>query len=225
VRFVTFEQAAEYIRGKTVTIVGSAPSVLDNRHGFVDSHEVVVRVNNHKTGPAAGLRTDVHYSFYGTSIRKTAAELQAEGVQLCLCKCPDGKPIESAWHEANRRLAGIDFHYIYALRKTWWFCDTYVPSAAAFLQKMRLLGNHVPTTGFAAVLDVLEMGPASVYLTGFDFFSSGLHNINERWRPGDPNDPIGHRPELEATWMLNNAHRLTFDARLATLIDVRRAAA
>lgn len=223
-RFVTFEQAAEHIRGKTVAVVGSGPGVLDNAPGFVDSHDAVVRVNNHRCGPYAGFRTDMHYSFYGNSVRKSAAELQSEGVRLVMCKCPNGKPLQSAWHEHNRRFEGVDFRYIYALRKSWWFCDTFVPDAARFLSKVSLLDNHIPTTGFAAILDVLACEPASIYLTGFDFMTSGLHNVNEPWRPGDPSDPIGHRPELEAAWIAANRERFTFDARLAELIGARRAA-
>ena len=224
-RFVDFNEVAAMFRGKSVVIVGSGPYVLDNEPGFIDSHDVVVRVNNHKTSAAAGYRTDVHYSFYGGSIRKTAAELQGEGVRLALCKCPNGKPLQSAWHEQNRKLNGIDFRYIYALRRSFWFCDTYIPDAARFLRKMDLLRNHIPTTGFSAILDVLDCEPASVHLTGFDFMTSGIHNVNERWRPGDPTDPIGHRPELEAAWIAANARRLTFDRRLAELMAAREVAA
>ena len=94
-RFVTFEDAAARLRGKSVAVVGSAPSCLDNAPGFVDGHDIVVRVNNYKLGPAQGQRTDVHYSFYGSSIRKTAAELERDGVKCCMCKCPNAKPLES----------------------------------------------------------------------------------------------------------------------------------
>ena len=224
-RFVSFAEAAEHIRCKTVAIVGSGPGCAENAPGFVDGHDIVCRVNNHKTSAAAGYRTDVHYSFYGNSIKKTPTELRREGVRLVMCKCPNGKPLQSAWHEQNGKLNGIDFRYIYALRRSWWFCDTFIPDAARFLRKMALLRNHIPTTGFSAILDVLDCEPASITLTGFDFFSSGLHNVNERWRPGDPTDPIGHRPELEAAWIAANAQRFTFDARLARMLAGREVAA
>jgi hypothetical protein len=216
VRFVSFAEAAERLHGKTVAIVGSAPSVLGNEPKFVDGHDVVVRVNNYKTGPAQGSRCDVFYSFFGSSIRKSAQELQRDGVTLCMCKCPDDKPIRSAWHEANGKQNGIDFRYIYRDRASWWFCDTFVPDSERFLRSFELLGGHVPTTGFAAILDVLDCAPASVTLTGFDFFDSGKHNVNERWKPGDPNDPIGHRPELEKAWLAANAdlHPIVFDRAL-----------
>jgi len=58
-----------------------------------------------------------------------------------------------------------------------------------------------------------------VYLTGFDFFTSGKHNVNEPWRPGQPDDPICHRPDLEAAWLFENAGRfpLVFDQKLEEL--------
>ena len=224
--FVTYEHAAGYFRGKSVALVGSAPSVLGNDPGLVDSYDVVCRVNNYKLGTPQGERTDVHYSFYGTSIRNTRADLIRDGVKLCWCKCPNAKPIESAWHERNGKQAGIDFRYIYRNRARWWFCDTYVPDAASFLAKFELLDGHIPTTGFAAILDLLSCAPQHLYLTGFDFFTSGLHNVNERWRDGDPRDPIGHRPGVEAQWLANNAllYPVSFDPELLKIMRERRGA-
>lgn len=221
-RFVTFEEAAEYLRGKSVAVVGSGPFVLRNAIGFVDSHDVVVRVNNHKTSPAAGLRTDVHYSFYGTSIRHAPHDLQREGVKLCMCKLPNSKPLSSEWHERNGKAVGVDYRYIYRMRETWWFTDTFIPDDQRFLAKFELLGKHQPTTGFAAILDVLECEPASVYLTGFDFFTSGVHNVTERWVAKNPDDPICHRPDLEREWIRANASRFTFDRKLDEMINGER---
>ena len=226
-RFVSFDVASRRLRGQYVAIVGSAPSVLDNQPGFVDSHEIVVRVNNYKLGEGAGKVTDVHYSFYGNSIRKSAQDLQRDGVKLCMCKCPDAKPIESDWHERNDKTNGIDFRYIYKNRSDWWFCDTHVPDVERFLKSFELLGRHIPSTGFSAILDVLDCAPRGVYLTGFDFFASAVHNVDEPWRPGDPEDPIGHRPDRELTWLAEYAGRvpLTFDDTLARLVRAKAAGA
>ncbi len=216
-RFVTLSDVAARLRGRSVAIVGSGPGSLDNEPGFVDGHQVVIRVNNYKTGPAQGMRADIHYSFYGGSIRKTATDLKRDGVTLCMCKCPDAQPIESAWHQQRSKLAGIDFRYIYRNRAAFWFCDTFVPPVEHFLKSFELLDRHIPTTGFSAILDVLACEPRSIYLTGFDGFQSGLHNVDEPWRAGDPADPIGHRPELELAWLRENAARypMTFDKRLS----------
>lgn len=202
-RFVTREQVAERFKGKTVAIVGSAPSVLKNAPGVIDSHDIVVRVNNYKLiGEATGKRTDVHYSFYGTSIRVPREQLQRDGVTLCMSKLPDARPIECDWHKDRGKEAGIDYRYIYRNRASWWFCDTYIPTSEVFLDKFELLGRHQPTTGFAAILDLFSFECARLYLTGFDFFASQLHNVNEPWPVGkNQDDPIRHMPELEAKWV------------------------
>ena len=226
-RFVQFSDVTARLRNKRVAVVGSAPSVLDNAPGFIDGHDAVVRVNNFKLGEKQGHRCDVHYSFYGTSVRATADDLKRAGVTLCMCKCPDAKPLECDWHERANKLAGIDFRYIYRNRAQWWFCDTWIPSVSTFLHKFELLHKHIPTTGFSAILDVLACGPASVYLTGFDGFTSGMHNVNERWKPGDTADPIGHRPEMELAWIAENRERypLSMDAKLTALLRARLTAA
>lgn len=218
-RFVTFEEAAERFHGKTVAVVGSAPSCAQNKPGFIDSHDVVVRVNNFKLGNGQGRRTDVHHSFYGSSIRVSAEALRASGVKLCMCKCPNSKPIESAWHVRMNKPHGVDYRYIYKNRAAWWFCDTFIPTDEHFLRGFNLLGRHQPTSGFAAILDVLASKPRCLYLTGFDFFSSGRHNVDEVWREKNPDDPICHRPDLEAAWLFENALRypLLFDAKLVEL--------
>jgi hypothetical protein len=221
VRFITFAEAAQRFAGRTVAIVGSAPSCAANAPGFVDSHEVVVRINNYKLGNGQGFRTDAFFSFFGNSIRKSREDLQRDGVTLCMAKCPNSRPIESKWHEERGKLHGIDYRYIYEARRAWWFCDTFVPDDAHFLRGFDLLGRHQPTTGFAAVLDVLAARPRSVYLTGFDFFRSGVHNVDEKWRAGDPGDPICHRPDLEAVWIAEAAKRepLRFDRTLEKLME------
>ncbi len=202
------EDVAPFISGRSVALVGSGPGSLRNAPGFVDGHDTVVRVNNYRVGSAQGTRCDIHYSFFGTSIRKTAAELKRDGVKLCICKCPDAKIMDSAWHTQKQKPNGVDFRYIYENRAAWWFGPVYVPTLAEFMMHFHLLGGHIPTTGFAALLDVLSYGPRSVYMTGFDFFQSGLHNVNETWKPGDPSDPIGHDPAAERAWFIAHAASL-----------------
>jgi hypothetical protein len=219
-QFVERQAVRAALQGKAVALVGSGPGALANPKGLVDSHDVVIRVNNYKLFPATGFRTDVFYSFFGASIRKTPQQLMRDGVKLCLCKCPDAKFMQSAWHAKNGKLNGVDFRLIYAARKGWWFCDTYVPTVEEFMVPFNLLGKHVPTTGFAALLDVLACDPLHLYLTGFDFFASGLHNVNERHRTINPDDPIGHRPDRERAWLAANLqdYPLSMDAALSQQI-------
>lgn len=220
-RFVEFSDVRKRLKGKRIAVIGSGPGVLDNEPGLIDSHDVVCRINNYGLSEPAGYRVDVHFSFFGASIRKTTAELQRDGVTLLMCKCPNSKPIESEWHEANGKLNGIDFRYIYRDRADWWFADTYIPDDASFVAKFELLDRHIPTTGFAAILDVLACEPATVFLTGYDFFTSGIHNVSEPWRQKNTSDPIGHRPDLEAQWLRQNLNRypLTTDRSLRLALE------
>lgn len=218
--FCDKQAVEEFFKGKRVAIVGSGPGVMDNEEGFIDSHDVVVRANNYKLFPETGFRTDVFYSFFGSSIKKKVRELKRDGVHLCMCKCPNAKFIESKWHRVNKKERGTDFRYIYDDRKDWWFCKTYVPTVAEFLKQFEILGNHIPTTGFSAILDVLSYSPKSVYITGFDFFQSGIHNVNEPWRKVNEDDPICHTPKAELAWIKQNIHHypISLDDRLNNLI-------
>lgn len=217
-RFIDRIETAKHFEGKSVAIVGSGPGCLENEQGFVDSHDVVVRVNNFKCSEPTGFRTDVHYSFFGASINKSPSELSNGGVKLCMCKCPNTKFMDSEWHRLNNKPHGVDFRYIYERRKGWWFGEVYVPELQEFLDSFDLLNRHIPSTGFSALLAILSMEPKSLYLTGFDFFSSRIHNVNEPWRPGNPEDPIGHAPELERAWLKDNMARVTLDAKLTEIM-------
>lgn len=221
--FLSRAEVAQRFEGKTVAVVGGGPGAFDNPLGRVDSFDIVVRVNNYRLMGGTGHRCDVFYSFFGTSIRKTPGELRRDGVSLCIAKCPNAMPFESEWHRQNNRLMGIDYRMIYGRRSGWWFCDTYIPEVEEFMQVFNLLGGHVPTTGFSAILDVLSFGPRSVLLTGFDFFRSGRHNLTESWRPKNYDDPIRHMPEFERQWLLKNIGRfpVIVDKRLGDALEGR----
>jgi hypothetical protein len=209
------------IEGKRVALVGSAPSVLNNPVGLIDSFDVVVRVNNYKIiKPNTGVRTDIFYSFFGNSIRKSNQDLITDGVTLCMCKCPNTKFMDSLWHEQKGKHGGVDFRYIYEARKDFWFCDTYVPTLEEFMTQFNLLNRHVPTSGFSALLDVLSYDPASLYMTGYDFFTSGVHNVDEPWRKINNTDPIGHAPEFERKWFIKNHSKypIELDEKLKSII-------
>lgn len=231
-RFLQRSELLPWFEGKRVAIVGSGPGVLANPPGMVDAHDVVVRVNNYKLSPAAGSRCDVFYSFFGTSIRKTREELIRDGVKLCMAKLPaadvsergpgNPNPPDAGWHRANGKMIGLDFrpHYQRRERMGFWFCDTYVPTVADFMASFELLGRHMPTTGFAAILDVLSFKPAGVYLTGFDFFASRVHNVDEPWSEKNLDDPYRHRPDIEREQLYAN---LAFDHPIYVDVALRAA--
>lgn len=201
---LTLSNVRDIFYKKRVCIIGSAPSGLDNNGSYVEDFDVIVRVNNYKTRgtnkrgltydftDSLGVRTDYHYSFYGGSIRKTQEELKADGVKGHLCKCPDDICHVTGWHVENKKIHGGDFRGIYRRRKGFWFAPLYVPEKAHYLTLFNLLGGHVPSTGFAGIWEIVNSQPKELYVTGFDFMQSKLHNVNETWLEGDPNDPVGH---------------------------------
>lgn len=220
--FLTWDEVAEIFDRKSVAVVGSGPSCMQNKGERIDDHDLVVRVNNYKLAPIkTGKRTDVHYSFYGNSIKKTAQQLQSDGVKLCMCKCPDARFIESEWHTKRGAEHGIDYRWIYNQRAGWWFSDVYAPTKERFQEYFDLMQNHIPTTGFQCILEILKTPARSIYITGFDFFSSRIHNVDERWQPGRPDDPIGHRPELEREYIRNLMDsRVSYDKALSDIVSV-----
>lgn len=207
-----FEKTRKFFSGKRVVIVGSGPGARYNQAASIEAFDLVVRVNNYKTRGVnangtsfdftqyVGSRTDVHFAFYGSSVRTPREQLIKEGTKLCMCKCPNSQPIESEWHRKNNKINGIDFRYIYESRKDWWFCPVYIPSDERFVRVFNMLNKHIPSTGFSAIMEIMDMDPKEVYLTGFDGFTSGKHNMDEVWVKKNNGDPIGHdgRPELAA---------------------------
>jgi hypothetical protein len=83
------------------------------------------------------------------------------------------------------------------------------------------MGSHVPTTGMNALMDLLSYKPESIFMTGFDFFESGIHNVDEKWAKRNLDDPIGHSPETEKEWLKKNAPNfpIKMDKRLQEIIS------
>jgi len=204
----------DFFKGKRVCIVGSGPSILtqDGRH--IDGFDEVIRISNYKLVPEkTGKRTDVYYSFFGGSIKKTPEDLKIDGIKFCMCKCPDAmahKHDEMVdWDAKN---TGGDFRAIYRRRADWWFTPVYIPTLEDYLDSFMLLGKHVPTTGFSCILELVECDVKELYITGFDFMTSKVHNVNEKWLGDYKNqdDPIKHVPDIELGIMRELADEFKF---------------
>jgi hypothetical protein len=233
---LTRDNLKDIFKGKTVAIVGSAPSVLNNRCTDIESYDLVVRINNYKTRGIdlrnrsydytenVGVRVDYHYSFYGGSIRTTAQDLKNANCKGHLCKCPNDDCHVTDWHRERNFNQGGDFRPIYRRRAGFWVAPVYIPEKEHYMKLFHMLGDHVPTTGFACIWEISQLEPKKMYITGFDFFSSGRHNTDEIWRPGHQNDPIKHMPDVEAKLLkqwscANDMYRL--DEHLRNMLYVR----
>ena len=219
----TIKNLKSLFSGRRVCIVGSAPNGLDNQGSHIDGFDDIIRVNRYKFRPwedRLGSRTDYHYSFYGSSIKIPNYKLKDDGVKAHLCKCPDDKAHFTDWHVKNRKTRGCDFRWIYTMRKDYWIAPVYIPKRDHYLKCFQLLNKHVPTTGFACIWELIQCNPKELYITGFDFFESKMHNVNERWRDGDKEDPIRHMPEVEAEHVKEWASKykfITLDKHLRNL--------
>lgn len=204
------------IKGKRVCLVGGGPSALNNRAGYIDSFDTVVRVNQFKlTGNNTGRRVDVHFSFFGNSVKTNRLELINAGCKVCVIKSPPWKVIHSEWKANKSSRSAINPEYIYRAREKWWPCPAVIISEDELLSDFFMLGGHVPTTGFSAMMAILRRYPAILYMTGFDFFESGKHNLNERWEGIDSRNPIRHRPDLEYEFIKGNRDGIIFDTSLS----------
>lgn len=219
--FSDFERVKDFMRGKRVVVVGSGPTGAQNKKGVIDGYDVVVRVNNYKTKgvkggipydytDSLGKRTDVFYSFFGSSIQKTREELIADGVKMCMSKLPNSKPFHSAWAAARGKDESHDYRPNYRRREAFWFCPTFVPTDEHFLKLFHSLNDRQPTTGFSAIVDLFRCEPKELYITGFDFFTSGTHNVDERWRFKNGDDPHRHDPEAEKNAVINTISKAPF---------------
>lgn len=174
------KDVAKFFRKKSVIILGSAPSVIKVDADFMDSFDIIVRLNNYKHFNSC-TRTDVYYSMMGGSIMKTNGELKKDGVKFIFCKNPFRKIIVRNPGGSVNHLQSQDCRTPYMNNRSSrvkWFELPY------FLQTLKnwkwITGriNKVTTTGLAAIVDIYRYRPSKMHIAGFDFFASGLHNIN-----------------------------------------------
>jgi hypothetical protein len=189
-----------YFYNKSVIILGSAPSVKENKAEFLESFDVIVRLNNYKFFNEC-VRTDIYYSYFGRSIKKTKQDIINDDIKYIICKYPNCN-----WGDPKDGIQD-NWSWVYEYRKGFFPIPYYIPSNKVFKENFDIL-NRVPTTGIAAILDIFRFKPKSIYISGFDFFSSKIHNIGEPWKDGDGN----HDLEKEK-WLIKIMYRLN-------LIDV-----
>lgn len=182
---LTKQQMLDYIQHKRVMILGSAPSVTRNKVEDMENYDIIVRINNYKIFNECK-RVDIFYSYFGRNIKKTEGDIINDDVLYIMCKYP-----LSDWGE---RIDGIQDNWgeVYEYRKDYFVRPHYIPDDKDFSENFKLL-NRVPTAGISCMLDIRRFNPLEIYMTGFDFFESGLHNINEKWDKSGNHDLVAER--------------------------------
>ena len=183
----------KYFAGRSVIILGSAPSVVNLSAKELNRFNVIVRANNYEFFNECR-RVDVYYSFFGRSIKGVDERIRRDNPKFLFFKYPFDFAFNK--HTGGREIAGKsgDFRYVQQTRRallqnTRHFAQT----PANFISSFCTIGS-IPTTGVCAILDIIRYQPKELAIAGFDFFKSKIHNINEPWQPKDGN---GHDFETE----------------------------
>jgi hypothetical protein len=167
----------ELIFGKSILIMGSAPSVVKLTPKFMDSFDLICRVNNFSFFNECK-RTDIWYTMAGRSIKKTTGDLKTGKCKLAFLKTPFRNIVTYNRDGSINKLQSFDSraHYI-KCRKRWFEVPFYLQNVNHWRWLTAQIGQIV-TTGLSAIVDLYRFNPKSMHVAGFDFFSSRLHNIS-----------------------------------------------
>jgi hypothetical protein len=182
---VGFKELYDYIHGKKVLILGSAPNSEKMTSRQINGHDIVVRTNNYKFFND-NYKIDIYYSYFGKNIKKQQMEIIKDKVKYIMCKYPLVN-----WKKHIPGKSGFWADCIYD-RLPWFPVKYYIAEETHFIENFNLIDN-VPTTGFSAICDIMRFEPAKLNIGGFDFFKTKVHNINEKWRGNDD----AHVPDKE----------------------------
>ncbi len=213
-KMMSKEEVRDIFKGKRVVILGSAPSVLENKRSEIDSYDVIVRMNNYdlsKYADRIGSRTDVYFFFGGTSVRKTWESLRDDGAKYLYSRLPY---CDFRNHNAGKIQLGISGNWMSFFQKEWFWTrlPTYIVSRDDFIRNFKIL-NRILTTGMSAVVDIARYAPKELYVTGFDFFDSGIHEIDVPWKQGCGGHDVGRERYL-MRWIALENPNIRMDVRL-----------
>jgi hypothetical protein len=174
------EALVEYMRGKTVALVGPASSALGTGKGeFIDSHDVVVRINKHffanpDWAEDVGTRTDVLYSCLipsqsaGGAKLKDAEFLKKQAYDFVVFAAYGVKMLDDSWKP--------NFYDFPNLKRFLALTEGKFP--LAYIDRARW--KHAfqgckgkPTTGTNTVWHLASLPVKSLYITGISFYKTG----------------------------------------------------
>ena len=176
-RFCIMNVYEEYIRGRTIAIVGPAKYMEGSGKGDeIDSHDIVVRINRgietSKQIPLdVGTRTDILWSCLiekpGNAGNIDIEVLKKEGVKFICCPPASsfqGISKETRFHDLVDEKKILEISRTIPVR----ICD------AKFHTELAMKISSRPNTGFLSIYDFLrfEIGKLSIY--GFSFYLDGF---------------------------------------------------
>jgi hypothetical protein len=191
----------DYLKGKKVALVGPARSIEGSNNGsFIDSHDVVVRINYAKIGNSKDSGTKTTIIYYDGSFHDYG-NLKPE---YLVCSYP---PTE--WFFNERCLQSVNYYSSKHKHKI-------VDSDLYNKLKMDLNENNKsrPNTGLVALVDLLQYDIKSLFMTGIDFYrtsyarehpdygNSSLGEVSEIFTAGDNGD--SHNIDEQFEYFKNN---------------------
>lgn len=173
---LTENYVRDFFKGKNVLVLGSAHCVAKLEAEFMDGFDVIVRCNNYKIFNECR-RTDIYYSFLGGSVKKSMDSIVEDGAKFVFCRCPDA---DFSHHAGGEYIPGrsYDARTVYEHRKNWFKLPYFVQTTENYESNF-LLCDRLLTTGVSSIVDVLRYNPARVYVAGFNFFTTLIHNVDE----------------------------------------------
>ena len=173
-----------YFKNRSVLILGSAPNCTDVSVAAMSDFDVIVRTNNYKLFNA-DKRVDVYYSFFGRSILNIKKRVEEDNPDFLFMKYPFD--FNFAAHTGGQDVAGKggDLRFIQEINKELLKRVHHFPQTIPnFISNFCAIGS-MPSTGMAAILDIIRYQPSKLAIAGFDFYKSKIHNVDEKWNPQD----------------------------------------
>ena len=170
----------KYTKGKSVCIIGAASSLLDNEQAeAINSYDIVARVNwgwpiSDKVASYTGSRCDVLYMGDGTLtgwLKNPEYFNRADMDWIVAVRCTVGGEKHLAF---TKQLNGVAFRI----------------TGRPYEKIIKRIIGTLPNSGHLAITDLLSTGLRELYVTGFDFYSSGVYEgygSNDKSRPTVPN--------------------------------------
>jgi len=167
----------EYIRDKTVSLVGPANSILNTGKGeIIDKFDVVVRLNKSLPLPLTlvkdiGKRTDIIYNSLNTTDFPNENNLSAS-----LYKKNHVQFICSSYPYSNEIFRKDILNYI---QKYQFEIPLKIMDDMKYKKFERYLGTR-PYTGTCAIMDLLSYPIKYLYITGLDFYQTKYYSEYRR---------------------------------------------
>jgi hypothetical protein len=194
---LTEDFVRDFVKNKTVLVLGSAQCVSKLKSDFMNTFDIIVRCNNYKHFNACH-RVDIYYSFLGGSVKKNINDIVEDGAKFIFCRCPN---MDFSAHVGGKYIPGksFDARPVYEMRKNWFKIPYFIQTFKNYRRNYALVGRLL-TTGVSAIIDIKRYDPKRLFVAGFDFFTNLIHNVNEICNLNTGHDFPGEYKLIDTLW-------------------------